>query len=67
MKATHAVWLPVLLFASTFAHAQFPAPEIVGIGPHHRVWQTVSIAPDERGEMVQSESSYTEIATGLNW
>jgi hypothetical protein len=42
-------------------------PMIVEVGPHHRVWQTVKIAPDERGEMVQSESSYTEIATGLNW
>jgi hypothetical protein len=67
MKAAYAVWLPFLLFASTFAQAQFPPHEIVEAGPHHRVWQSVKIAPDERGDLVQSESSYTELATGLNW
>jgi hypothetical protein len=27
----------------------------------------VKIAPDDRGDLVQSESAYTELATGLNW
>src|SRR2546425_7982743 len=49
-------------------HAQLPLPvkvgqpTIVDIGPHHRVWQTVTV--DEQGQT--NVSSYTELATGLN-
>ncbi len=38
-------------------------PTIIEIGPHHRVWQTVNI--DEEGQ--SNASSFTEVATGLNF
>jgi len=38
-------------------------PTIIGIGPHHRVWQTASV--DEHGRT--NVSSFTELATGLNF
>jgi hypothetical protein len=67
MKATHAVWLPVLLLASTFAQTQSPPHEIVEIGPHHRVWQAVQFVPDAAGQLVESKSSFVELAVGLNF
>ena len=39
------------------------SPAAVEIGPHHRIWQTVSI--DGAGNNVTN--SYTELATGLNF
>src|SRR5438128_1319256 len=38
-------------------------PVIVQSGPHHRIWQTISV--DEQGQT--NVSSYTELATGLNY
>ena len=37
--------------------------QVVAAGPHHRVWQTVSV--DEQGQT--NVSSFTELATGLNY
>src|SRR5436190_22125891 len=41
--------------------SKFPA--LVDVGPHHRVWQTLAV--DEQGQT--NVSSYTELATGLNY
>ena len=38
-------------------------PVIVESGPHHRVWQRVTV--DNRGRAITN--SYTELATGLNF
>src|SRR6266516_1398053 len=38
-------------------------PSIIEVGPHHRIWQTVSI--DEEGQT--NVSAFTEVATGLNF
>jgi len=38
-------------------------PAVVESGPHHRVWQTVQV--DELGQT--NISTYTELATGLNY
>src|SRR6266511_412097 len=38
-------------------------PAIVEAGPHHRVWQTLTV--DEEGQT--NISSFTEVATGLNF
>src|SRR6185437_10007380 len=59
--------LTALLSCSLCALAQQinvdSAPTVVDSGPNHRVWQTVSV-----DELVQTNvSSYTELATGLNY
>src|SRR5882762_6060214 len=38
-------------------------PVVVEVGPHHRVWQTLTV--DDQGRT--NTSSYTELATGLNY
>ena len=38
-------------------------PTVVESGPHHRLWQTVSV--DQEGQT--NVSSFTELATGLNF
>jgi len=59
--------LTALLSCSLCALAQQinvdSAPTVVDSGPNHRVWQTVSV--DELGQT--NVSSYTELATGLNY
>src|SRR5437762_3566166 len=49
--------------ASPVALDSSEAPSAVEVGPHHRVWQTVSA--DERGQTITN--SYTELATGMNY
>src|SRR5882724_11876683 len=58
-----------LTLISFWARGQVPlplassAPAIVEAGPHHRVWQTLTV--DEEGQT--NISSFTEVATGLNF
>src|ERR1051326_5479249 len=47
----------------TAGNVELGIPTIVGAGPHHRVWRTVSV--DDRGQT--NVSSFTELATGLNF
>src|SRR6266496_466942 len=58
--------MTVLCFLSANAQVSLPSvttgPVVVESGPHHRVWQTVTI--DATGQT--NVSSYTELATGLN-
>src|SRR5258705_13955734 len=57
---------------SPFLNAQvsLPAatsnPVAVDAGPHHRTWQTVNVALDQRGPPVTITNSYVELATGMN-
>src|SRR2546427_3336946 len=48
-----------LLSAST-------GPVAVDAGPHHRTWQTVKVALDDRGQQFTTTNSYVELATGMN-
>ncbi len=43
--------------------ASSKSPTLIEVGPHHRVWQTVSV--DDQGRT--NVSSFTELATGLNF
>src|SRR6266704_3165116 len=63
-------WLAsALTLISLCARSQVPLPlptdepVIVKAGPHHRVWQTFTV--DEQGQT--NISSFTEVATGLNF
>jgi hypothetical protein len=38
------------------------SPTVVEVGPHHRIWQTVTF--DDQGGAITN--SYTELATGIN-
>ena len=68
MKTNPWLALALTLF-SVCAYGQIsmplPAslPVIVEAGPHHRVWQTLTV--DEEGQT--NASSYIEVATGLNF
>src|SRR5437867_13255748 len=42
------------------------APTVVETGPHHRTWQTVKVALDQRGQQVTPTNSYLELATGMH-
>src|SRR5437867_285894 len=42
-------------------------PVILDSGPHHRVWQTVTVIADDAGRQILKTNSFTELATGLNW
>src|SRR6266496_4650315 len=60
----------ILLFAMflvaispTTAQVGVSAPTTLETGPHHRVWQTTRV--DAAGQT--NVSSYTELATGLNF
>jgi hypothetical protein len=76
MKATP--WLLLYsatsLFTSTaLAQSQLavaPAIElmtIAEIGPHHRVWQRITVETDENGNTIsRTNSAYTELETGMN-
>jgi len=67
MKIRYWLVLALALFEWR-ANAQLPhpltvgTPKVVEAGPHHRVWQTISV--DELGHT--NISSYTELATGLS-
>src|SRR6266498_137631 len=58
--------MTALCFLTANAQVSFPSvtagPVVVESGPHHRVWQTVTL--DATGQT--NVSSYTELATGLN-
>src|SRR5882724_9074088 len=63
-------WLALALTLISFCargQVSLPSPASgpvsVAAGPHHRVWQTVTI--DDRGRA--RTNSYTELATGLNF
>ena len=47
----------------TLRQGELGVPTIIEVGPHHRVWQTTSV--DEHGRT--NVSSFTELATGLNF
>src|SRR6266498_1426297 len=59
--------MTALCFLTANAQVSFPSvtagPVVVESGPHHRVWQTVTL--DATGQT--NVSSYTELATGLNF
>src|SRR6266508_839789 len=57
-------WL-LLSFAlcSPALNGQVPLPSVVEIGPHHRVWQSVTL--DQAGNLVTN--AYTELATGMHF
>ena len=42
------------------------SPVAVDAGPHHRTWQTVKVALDDRGQQFTTTNSYVELATGMN-
>ena len=52
---------------SLWAQGTPEAPVIVDAGPHHTVWQRVSLATDEQGQSVPITNTWTELGTGLNW
>src|SRR5258708_37669395 len=55
------------LLVLMFNLSAFSAPEIIEAGPHHRVWQTVTLGVDEDGKEFAMTNSFTEVATGLNF
>ncbi len=40
--------------------------DIIEAGPHHRVWQIVSLGIDENGKEFAMTNSFTELKTGMN-
>ncbi len=68
MKTTTWLASAMTLF-SLCAHSQVTLPSPTGVativesGPHHRVWQTLTV--NDEGET--NASSFTEVATGLNF
>jgi len=54
---------PLCAYGQVSPSIQSSAPVIVLSGPHHRVWQTLTV--DEDGQTYTG--SFTEIATGLNY
>src|SRR6266542_1931386 len=57
-----AVLCPPCLNAQVSVPSATAGPVVVETGPHHRIWQTVTL--DATGQI--NVSSYTELATGLN-
>jgi len=51
----------------SFNYAAFTAAAIIDSGPHHRVWQTVTLSIDDNGKEVAVTNSFTELATGLSY
>jgi F5/8 type C domain-containing protein len=47
--------------------AQVPETTVVERGPHHQVWQTVTIETDEVGNPISSTNVFVELATGLSY
>ncbi len=67
---TIVLWSPCLnaqvpqpLGSSPIAVDPSISPTAVEVGPHHRIWQTVTV--DDQGGAITN--SYTELATGLNF
>src|SRR5262245_29638950 len=38
----------------------------IELGPHHRLWQKISLVQDENGFLQSSTNAYQEIGTGLH-
>jgi hypothetical protein len=57
----------VAVILSLTSMAQTPEPAVVERGPHHQVWQTVTVETNEFGDEITLTGEFVELATGLNY